>query len=197
MDRESPPAAGAALEAATPLWLHAMLGVEAGIRGGLFLCLLYAASALWSGRPWWVHLNLLGATFAGDRAFRSGAGWDTLTGAALALALAGAVGGAFGLSVRRMAGRATLAMAGLVTAAVCHAVSMWWIWPNVNVWMADRLPPAAAALGQVLLGLSLGRIGRPAGKLQSFEKTGSFNRAGTRESGAAAEGAEDPQVRLE
>lgn len=181
----------------TPSWLHALLGVEAGIRGGIFLLLLYLANAVWTGRPWWVHFNLLGATFAGDRAFRSGPGWDTVSGLALALALGGAVGGIFGLAVRRMSGRAVLLMAGLVTAAVCHAVSMWWIWPNVNVWVPDRLPATTAAVGQVLLGLSLGRIARPERMAQvvAMEEVVSSN-----ETPAVAQGeraAEDPPVPLE
>lgn len=190
-------AAGAPPGSAAPLWLHGMLGIEAGIRGGLFLCLLYLANALWNARPWWTHFNLLGATFSGDRAFRSGPGWDTVSGLALALALGGVVGGLFGLAVRRMSGRAVLLMAGLVTAAVCHAVSMWWIWPNVNVWVPDRLPASTAAVGQVLLGLSLGRIARPerAAQVVAMKEV-----APSDEPPAEAEGeraAEDPPVPLE
>ncbi len=181
----------------TPPWLHALLGIEAGIRGGIFLLLLYLANAVWTGRPWWAHFNLLGATFAGDRAFRSGPGWDTVSGLALALVLGGAVGGIFGLAVCRMSGRAVLLMAGLVTAAVCHAVSMWWIWPNVNVWVPDRLPAATAAVGQVLLGLSLGRIARPvrAAQLVVMEDVNPSNETAPEVQGERA--AEDPPVPLE
>ena len=181
----------------TPFWLHVLVGIEAGIRGGIFLSLLYLANAVWNLRPWWTHFNLLGATFSGDRAFRSGPGWDTVSGLALALGFAGLVGGVFGAAFRGLSGRAALVMAGLVTAAVCHAVSMWWIWPNVNVWVPDRLPAGTAAAGQVLLGLSLGRIARPPQSPQSVEQEPVEAQAVAPAPTLGERAADDPSVPLE
>src|SRR5437016_14311112 len=64
-------------------------GIEAGVIGGLAMLALQAAASLLRRHVWWETPNLLGSTFYGTRAFRSGPGVVTVAGGALHLEITG------------------------------------------------------------------------------------------------------------
>ena len=95
-----------------------LAGIAAGALGGVVLLTFLALSSIVGQDPWWRFPNLLGTTFYGAEALRSGFGRATLCGAALEILLAGAAGAVFnavaGDSLRGFRLAAAGMMAGLL-----------------------------------------------------------------------------------
>src|SRR5713226_1346280 len=77
-----------------------LAGIAAGALGGFVLLIFLALSSLNHLDPWWRFPNLLGTTFYGADALRSGFGRATLSGAAFEILSAGAAGAIFSALIR-------------------------------------------------------------------------------------------------
>jgi hypothetical protein len=100
--------------------------------GGLAMLSVLVSLSLLRGRVWWEIPNLLGSTFYGLRAFRSGVGMATLAGVALHLVITGTVGVAFGLSCGAMAGRSRLVLVGLAAGLTWYYLANALLWSQIN-----------------------------------------------------------------
>src|SRR5271170_7461575 len=98
---------------AGPSWSRLASGIEAGIVGGSAMLGLLLSESLWTGHVWWEVPNILGSTFYGARAFRSGAGLSTLAGTALHFVITGTLGGLFGLFCGGIHQRGRLVLLGV------------------------------------------------------------------------------------
>jgi len=85
------------MDAVHPDWitkkaLDILAGIEIGIIGGVVMVLWLALSAPLIGSSWWSVLNLFASHSYGVRLVREGPGMVTISGIAIQLAAAGAVG---------------------------------------------------------------------------------------------------------
>ena len=92
------------MDAAQPDWiakkaLDILAGIEIGIIGGVVMLLWLALSAPLTGNSWWSILNLFASHSYGVRLVRGGPGMVTVSGIAVQLAAAGAVGAITGFLV--------------------------------------------------------------------------------------------------
>jgi hypothetical protein len=147
-------------------------GIEAGIIGGLAMLGLLVSGSLLRGHVWWEILNLLGSTFYGSRAFRSGPGMATIAGAALHFAITGTMGALFGLTCGVVRERRQLVPLGMLAGVVWYYLADALFWQRVNplvpLYMSSRYGfQFVALLSHVVFGACLGSMGRagPAGHL--------------------------------
>jgi hypothetical protein len=135
-------------------------GLEAGVIGGIAMLALLIVFSLFRGRVWWETLNILGSTFYGPRAFRSGVGLATLSGAAFHLVITGTVGIVFGIACGAMAGSRRLILVGLA------AGMFWYYFADAVIWRAlNPLVPLytfepGALVSHGVFGACLGYMGR-------------------------------------
>jgi hypothetical protein len=142
------------------IWTRLASGIEAGIVGGLAMLGLLVSQSLWEGHVWWEVPNLLGSTFYGPRAFRSGVGLATLSGTALHLVITGTLGGVFGLIFGRVHQRGKLIFLGLLASLGWYNLADVMFWPKVNPWVPAASSRPATVVSHLLLGACLGYMGR-------------------------------------
>ena len=137
-------------------------GVEAGIIGGLAMIAVLTLTAWLRGYDWWEPANLLGSTFYGARAFRSGPGWGTLAGYALHFVISGVLGFGFALACGELQRRGRLVLLGAVAGLVWYflAAVTFWTWINPLVPLYALQPDTVMA--HAVFGACLGRVGNPA-----------------------------------
>jgi len=121
---------------------------------------IFISESLWSGRVWWEVPNLLGSTFYGTRALRSGADLSILAGIALHLVITGTLGGLFGLACGGIHQRGRLLLLGLVAAVGWYNLANATFWPRVNPWVPLASPRPATIFSHILLGACLGYMGQ-------------------------------------
>lgn len=141
------------------LWARLASGIEAGIVGGLAMLGLFVSSSLWDGRVWWEMPNILGSTFYGTRAFRTGAGMATLAGVAFHFVITGTLGGLFGLVCGGIYQRGRLILLGVLASVGWYNLANLTFWPKVNPWVLAVSPRPATVLSHILLGACLGYMG--------------------------------------
>jgi hypothetical protein len=128
--------------------------------GGLaMLCVLISFSLL-RGRVWWETPNLLGSTFYGLRAFRTGVGMATLSGFALHVVITGTIGIVFGLVCGAMAGRSRLVLVGLAAGVVWFYLADALLWSQVNPLVPLYTFAPAGLLSHGVFGACLGWMGQ-------------------------------------
>src|SRR5262249_33842176 len=106
-------------------------GLEAGVIGGLAMLLVLVGFFLFRGRVWWEMPNLLGSTFYGARAFRSGVSMPTLSGVAFHLVITGMLGALFGLACGVFA-RQRLILLGIVGGVIWYYLADAVLWRQIN-----------------------------------------------------------------
>jgi hypothetical protein len=146
-----------------PAVANVLSGIEAGVIGGLAMLALLVASSLLRGHVWWETPNLLGSTFYGSRAFRSGPGMATLAGTALHLMITGSVGAIFGFAcggLYRDGPRRRLVLLGVVTGVVWYYLADAVFWKQVNPLVPLYSQQGAALLSHALYGACLGYMGQ-------------------------------------
>jgi hypothetical protein len=79
--------------------LHILAGLHAGVLGGVFMLAWLILSSPLRRQPWWAFPNLMASGMFGEAVFRLGVGLATLSGIALLVAIAGALGSAFAVIV--------------------------------------------------------------------------------------------------
>lgn len=105
--------------------LDVLVGLETGILGGLAMLVWFAVVSPLMGQDWWAVLNLFASEAYGGGAIHRGAGWVTVTGAAVHLCLAGMVGAVAGLA--NPGGR----LFGLGVAIAWYLLSAAFLWERV------------------------------------------------------------------
>jgi hypothetical protein len=139
---------------------RAASGLEAGVIGGLAMLSVLITFSLLRGRVWWETANLLGSTFYGLRAFRSGVSMATLSGVAFHLVITGTVGVVFGLVCGAMAGRSRLLLVGLISGVVWYYLANALLWSFVNPLVPLYTFPPAAIIAHGIFGACLGWMGQ-------------------------------------
>jgi len=142
------------------VWSRLASGIEAGIVGGAAMLILLVSESMWEGHVWWEFPNLLGSTFYGPRAFRTGVGLATLSGIALHFVITGTVGGLFGLAFGGIPQRGRLVLLGILAAVGWYNLADAGFWPKVNPWVPIGAPKPVTMLSHVLLGACLGYMGQ-------------------------------------
>ncbi len=145
---------------AAEAWARMASGIEAGIVGGLAMLGILLSDSLWDGHVWWEVPNLLGSTFYGPRAFRSGLGMATLSGLAFHLVITGTLGGLFGLAFGGIQERGRLILLGLLVSIGWYNLANVAFWPKLNPWVPVASPRPATLVSHVLLGACLGFMGQ-------------------------------------
>ena len=135
-------------------------GIEAGIIGGLAMLAMLAVSALERAHVWWETPNLLGSTFYGTRAFRSGPGASTLAGAAFELVICGLMGSVFGLLFGGIRSRRLLLPLGAMFGVAWYYLADAFLWKRINPLVSVYSFPPAVIFSHVLFGACLGFMGR-------------------------------------
>jgi hypothetical protein len=134
----------------------ALAGVQAGVLGGLVMLAALSVAALLEHDAWWSYPNLIGATFYGTRALRSGAGWPTVAGISFQLVIAGCAGALFALTFGRT--KAPLrAVLGVAWGALLFYLSRK-MYQEIAPLVALYAPDTSMLLGHMLLGAFLGRV---------------------------------------
>jgi hypothetical protein len=121
---------------------------------------MLVSESLWSGHVWWEVPNLLGSTFYGTRALRSGAALSILAGIALHFVITGTLGGMFGLAFGGIHQRGRLVLLGVAAAVGWYNVANATFWPRVNPWVPMASPRPATIFSHILLGACLGYMGQ-------------------------------------
>jgi len=140
-------------------WPRLASGIEAGTVGGLAMLGLLISGSLWDGHVWWEVPNLLGSTFYGPRAFRSGPSMATLSGVALHFVITGTLGGLFGLACGGIHQRGRLILLGVLASVGWYNLANFTFWPRVNPWVPVVSPRPATVFSHLLLGACLGYMG--------------------------------------
>lgn len=132
-------------------------GIETGVTGGLAMLAWFAVHSLMQGQRWYAVPNLIGSTFYGELAFRSGFGKVTLGGIALHLFVAGVVGILFSIFMpASLSGTRTL-LIGVLTGLACYYLAFHPFWKLVNSWVLLYASGKTMVVGHLLYGLWLGR----------------------------------------
>ena len=128
--------------------------------GGLAMLSVLIVFSLLRGRVWFEVPNLLGSTFYGLRAFRSGVGMATLSGVAFHLVITGTVGVVFGLVCGAMVGRSRLFLVGLAAGMAWYYLANALLWRQLNplIPLYTFVPAALASHG--VFGACLGWMGQ-------------------------------------
>jgi hypothetical protein len=135
-------------------------GLEAGVIGGIAMLAMLVSGSLLRGRVWWEVPNLLGTTFYGTRAFRSGVGMATVSGTALHMVITGTIGGLFGLACGWIVERRRLVLMGVLAGIVWYYLGDATFWNRVNPMVPLYSPPGVTLLAHMLFGACLGYMGQ-------------------------------------
>ncbi len=127
--------------------------------GGLAMIALLTSGALLRGYGWWYPPNVLGSTFYGLRALRSGPGWSTLAGYALNIFTTGIVGILFGLTCGALERRRRLLLLGGVAGLIWYFFTTAVVWSSVNPLVPLYSLQPDTLMAHALFGMCLGRIG--------------------------------------
>lgn len=137
-----------------------MSGIEAGVIGGLAMLGMMVSGSLLRGHVWWEVPNLLGSTFYGSRAFRSGASLPTLSGTALHFVITGTIGGIFGLACGGIRERRRLLLLGMLAGVVWFYLADAVFWRRVNPMVPLYSPQPVTLISHALFGACLGYMGQ-------------------------------------
>jgi len=134
----------------------ALVGIEAGVLGGLAMFAVLAAGAALESRSIWTVPNLLGSTLSGQLVLQRGFGWVTLSGLGLHFSVAGLIGLAFGLLVGSSGRRLRVTLLGMLTGLVWYYFSQALLWSKLGVFVGLYIPPRTLVLAHLVYGLVLG-----------------------------------------
>jgi len=150
------------------LLIRVLAGLQVGVTGGLWMLLWFAVHSLVLGQRWYAVPNLLGSTFFGDHAFRSGAGWVTASGFALHVLASGCVGVLFGLVAPASAVLSGLRafLLGLLAGVLWYYVLFEPFWKIVNPWVPLYSSHRTMVVAHLIYGAWLARWRRAAMAIQ-------------------------------
>lgn len=134
-----------------------LAGVEVGVVGGLAMLAWFALNSMLQAQRWYAVPNLLGSTFYGELAFRSGFGRVSLAGGALHLCAAGAIGALFGLFAPQGQSAFRVLLIGIVTGLAWYYLLFGAFWKAVNPMVPLYSSYRSMLVAHFLYGLWLGR----------------------------------------
>ena len=138
------------------VWLT-LAALETGVVAGLVTVLYLIVEGSMRGEGPWRFLNLVGAAFRPQAAFSDRFSMGTMSGLALYLLVAGAVGILFGLLLVRYVSRPIRShWIGLLLGAIWFFVAFRYFWPHVNPAVAMYQPLPAAFLSHLVFGFCMG-----------------------------------------
>jgi hypothetical protein len=149
--------------------LRLLAGVQVGVTGGLVMLAWFALNSMLQAQRWYAVPNLLGSTFYGDLAFRSGFGKVSVVGGALHLCASGAIGALFGLFAPQGQSGFRVLLIGVVTGLAWYYLLFGAFWKVVNPMVPLYSSSRSMLVAHVLYGLWLGRW---PGVLRSLEQSG-------------------------
>jgi hypothetical protein len=138
-------------------WLKLLAGLQVGIMGGLVMLGWFALNSIAHSQRWFAVPNLLGSTFYGDLAFRSGFGKVSLSGGAIHLCATGAVGILFGLFAPQGQSGFRILLLGVAVSLVWYYLMFGAFWKVVNPLVPLYCSDRSMLVGHALYGLWLGR----------------------------------------
>lgn len=130
--------------------LDIVVGVEAGVLGGLLMLVWLALISPILGEPWWLYPNLFASTLYGE-SYRYGSGMITLVGSALHLLLCGTIGAVNG--VITPGGR----LFGIGIAAAWYLFCYLFLWKRMAPMLLTHGSQPVLMIGYFLLGSALGQ----------------------------------------
>jgi hypothetical protein len=131
-------------------FLDVIVGLEAGVLGGLAMLVWFAIVMPLLGQPWYLMLNLVGVRFYAQRHALLAPGLATCSGAAWIILSAGIVGSVNGLLTP--GGR----LFGLAVAASWYAISYLFVWKNLAPLIISYAPQAVVLTGFLVYGSVIG-----------------------------------------
>jgi len=117
---------------------------------------VWSVISLARGHVWWETPNLLGSTFYGVGAFRSGPGWVTVSGAALQLVICGMIGVLFGLVCGAFGARRYLVLFGLGAGVAWYLLADPLLWSRFNPRVSTYIFIPGALFSHLIFGACLG-----------------------------------------
>ncbi len=135
-------------------------GIEAGVIGGLAMLAMLVSGSFLRGHAWWEVPNLLGSTFYGSRAFRSGPSMATVGGTALHFVITGTIGGMFGLACGSIRERRRLILLGMLAGVVWYYLGDAVFWRRVNPRVPAYSWQPVTLLAHAIFGACLGYMGQ-------------------------------------
>ena len=135
-------------------------GLSAGVTGGLAMLPVWVVFSWARGRMWWEGPNILGSTFYGERAFRSGAGMATISGTAFHLVLTGCFGILFGIACGALLLRRRTLLLGIAAGLLWYFAADQIFWRHVNPLVPIYMFPPGALIAHFVYGACLGLISR-------------------------------------
>jgi len=134
-----------------------MGGIGAGVLAGALMLSVLMLNSISHRHVWWMMPNVLGSTFYGARALRSGAGAVTMSGVALHLLISGLIGGLFaGVSLRILKTRRLYLFALFVT-MLWYFLAYQYIWARVNPLIPLYATEPATGFSHVIFALTMGK----------------------------------------
>jgi hypothetical protein len=146
---------------------HALAGLQAGVLGALLMLALIMVGSVFDRRSIWVVPNLFASTFYGGDAYRNEFLRSSWAGAAVFIAIYGALGIPWGC-VWREASRPRLTLYGAVFGIAVYYVLFHFVWRRANGLIVLYAPVKTIVLGHVLWGMILARSPRYARRIGDF-----------------------------
>lgn len=135
-----------------------LVGLEAGVLGGLAMLALLILNSRWHSHPWWSIPNLLGSTFYKHRAFHMGLGMASASGIALHLMMSGLAGIVFALLIAGALSRTRSTLLGIAAGLVWYYAALHLLFPRIGPLVSRYAPEPATLLAYILFGICLGRF---------------------------------------
>ncbi len=135
--------------------LRALAGLECGVLGGAGMLACWALGAVAWGQPPWMTLNVLGSLFDHDNVLHRAAGQQTVSGLALHVAIAGAIGLGFGLLMGEARNRLRASLLGLLTGLLWYYGAEAFFWRRLGVLGQFYAPARVMQLAHILYGVGL------------------------------------------
>ncbi len=145
---------------ATRVATRVLIGIQAGVLGGLAMLALLVIGSVWRGHAWWEAPNLFGSTFYGGRVFHSGANLATIAGSAFQLVICGVVGAIFGIASESVRSSRRMILSGILCGVLWYYLAYSWIWTRIDPMLVRYSPQPVTILSYLLFGLCLGYLGR-------------------------------------
>jgi hypothetical protein len=145
-------------ESPRSVWL--LRGIEAGTVGGVAMLGFLMLASMLAGQRWWETPNLLGSTFYGNRAFRTGPGMATISGAALHFVITGTIGAAFGWTCGGIRRSNRLFLLGVLVGLAWHYLGPALFWSRVNPRVPAYSSEPLMLFAHLFFGACLGPIVR-------------------------------------
>jgi hypothetical protein len=148
---------------------HALAGLQAGVLGALLMLGWIMIGSILDRRSIWVVPNLFASTFYGADAYRNEFLRSSWAGAAVFIAIYGALGILWGC-IWRDESRPRLTLYGAVFGIAVYYVLFHFVWRRANGLIVLYEPVRTIVLGHVLWGMILAKSPKYARRIGGFSR---------------------------